>query len=194
MVSPQPRLPRYHVSKRCYLVDLTRFGPSCGWLWSPLSPVRRSNQGFWSSSTRREHVAAAVDDCTAPSTAVGCGESLPRDRCAAEPDLALRVNGLGTHNLALACLRCDAALLTVSTNEVFDGKKGAPYYEHERRNPVNAYARSKLAGEVYTQMHLSRFYIVRLAWLYARGTDNFPSFSRTTQIATSGPEGAGRQK
>lgn len=97
------------------------------------------------------------------------------DRCAREPDLALQVNGLGTHNLALACLRCDAALLTVSTNEVFDGRKGAPYHEYERRNPVNAYARSKLAGEVYTQMHLSRFYIVRPAWLYARGTNNFPS-------------------
>ena len=97
------------------------------------------------------------------------------DRCAREPELALRVNGLGTHNVALACRRCDAALLTVSTNEVFDGAKGAPYYEHEARSPTNAYARSKAAAEVYTQMHLSRFYIVRTAWLYARGGNNFPS-------------------
>lgn len=97
------------------------------------------------------------------------------DRCAREPELALRVNGLGTHNVALACLRCDAALLTVSTNEVFDGSKGAPYYEHEARHPINSYARSKVAAEIYTQMHLSRFYIVRTAWLYARGGNNFPS-------------------
>jgi dTDP-4-dehydrorhamnose reductase len=97
------------------------------------------------------------------------------DRCAREPELALQVNGLGTHNVALACLRCDAAMLAVSTNEVFDGRKGAPYYEHEARNPINAYARSKLAGEIYVQMHLSRFYIVRTAWLYARGGSNFPS-------------------
>jgi dTDP-4-dehydrorhamnose reductase len=97
------------------------------------------------------------------------------DRCAREPELALRVNGLGTHNVALACRRCDAALLTVSTNEVFDGAKGAPYYEHEARSPTNAYARSKAAAEAYTQMHLSRFYIVRTAWLYARGGINFPS-------------------
>jgi len=97
------------------------------------------------------------------------------DRCAREPELALRVNGLGTHNVALACRRCDAALLTVSTNEVFDGAKGAPYYEHEARSPTNTYARSKAAAEVYTQMHLSRFYIVRTAWLYARGGINFPS-------------------
>ena len=97
------------------------------------------------------------------------------DRCAREPELALRVNGLGTHNVALACQRCDAALLTVSTNEVFDGAKGAPYYEHEARNPINAYARSKAAAEVYTEMHLSRFYVVRTAWLYGKGGNNFPS-------------------
>ncbi|MBN1641307.1 MAG: dTDP-4-dehydrorhamnose reductase [Anaerolineae bacterium] len=97
------------------------------------------------------------------------------DRCAHEPELALQINGLGTHNIALACLRCNAALLTVSTNEVFDGQKGAPYYEHETRNPINAYGRSKLAAEVYTQMHLSRAYIVRTAWLYAPGGANFPS-------------------
>lgn len=95
------------------------------------------------------------------------------DRCAREPELALRVNGLGTHNLALACLRAGAALLTISTNEVFDGAKGAPYYEYETPNPINAYARSKLAAEFYTRLHLRRFYIVRTAWLYAPGGNNF---------------------
>lgn len=97
------------------------------------------------------------------------------DRCAREPELALRVNGLGTHNLALACLEAGAVLLTISTNEVFDGAKGAPYYEYEAANPINAYARSKLAAEFYTRLHLHRFYIVRTAWLYAPGGNNFPS-------------------
>jgi dTDP-4-dehydrorhamnose reductase len=97
------------------------------------------------------------------------------DRCAREPELALTVNGLGTHNIALACRRCSAAMLLVSTNEVFDGTKGQPYYEYEPPYPINAYARSKHAGEIYTQMHLARFYIVRTAWLYARGGNNFPA-------------------
>jgi dTDP-4-dehydrorhamnose reductase len=96
------------------------------------------------------------------------------ERCALEPELALRVNGLGTHNVALACQRCGAALLAVSSNEVFDGTKGRPYYEYEHPNPINAYAQSKLAGEAYTQMHLARFYIVRTAWLYASKGNNFP--------------------
>jgi dTDP-4-dehydrorhamnose reductase len=97
------------------------------------------------------------------------------DRCAREPELALRINGLGTQNVALACLRCNAALVAVSTNEVFDGLKGKPYYEHEQTRAINAYAESKLAAEVYVRMHLSRFYIVRTAWLYAQGGHNFAS-------------------
>jgi dTDP-4-dehydrorhamnose reductase len=96
------------------------------------------------------------------------------DRCAREPELALTINGLGTHNVALACQRCGAALLAVSTNEVFDGLKNKPYYEHEQTRAINAYAESKLAAEAYVRMHLTRFYIVRTAWLYARGGDNFP--------------------
>jgi len=96
------------------------------------------------------------------------------DRCAREPDLALRVNGLGTHNVALACLRCGAALLTVSTNEVFDGRRGQPYAEFDVPNPINPYARSKFAAEFYTRLHLSRFYVVRTAWLYGGGPSSFP--------------------
>ena len=97
------------------------------------------------------------------------------ERCAQDPELALRVNGLGTRNVALACQRCGAALVAVSTNEVFDGTKGRPYYEHEPPNPINAYARSKWAGEVYARMFLTHLYIVRTAWLYGRGGNNFPA-------------------
>ncbi len=111
----------------------------------------------------------------APEVVVHTAALTDVELCAREPELALRVNGLGTHNVALACQRCDAALVAVSSNEVFDGSKGRPYYEYEQRNAINAYARSKLAGEVYAQMHLSRFYIVRTAWLYAQGGNNFPA-------------------
>jgi dTDP-4-dehydrorhamnose reductase len=124
--------------------------------------------------TDAQAISRAICDF-APDVVIHTAALTNVDRCAQEPELALRINGLGTHNVALACQRCDAALLTISTNEVFDGKKGAPYYEYERCQAINPYARSKLAGEVYTRMHLARFYIVRTAWLYARGGDNFPA-------------------
>ncbi len=96
------------------------------------------------------------------------------DRCAREPALAYRVNGMGTQNVALAAQAVGAELLTVSTNEVFDGCASAPYHEWDARRPINPYGRSKLAAEWYTQNLCSRFYIVRTAWLYAAGGSNFP--------------------
>jgi dTDP-4-dehydrorhamnose reductase len=64
-------------------------------------------------------------------------------------------------------------MVYVSTNEVFDGTKGEPYLEFDQPNPINAYAKSKLAGEFFTRTLLNRFYIVRTAWLYAQGGNNF---------------------
>lgn len=95
--------------------------------------------------------------------------------CEADPELAMRVNGEGTRHVALACRESGAAMLYVSTNEVFDGQKGEPYLESDEAKPINAYGRCKLAGERYVQSILDRFYIVRTAWLYAAGGNNFPS-------------------
>jgi dTDP-4-dehydrorhamnose reductase len=96
------------------------------------------------------------------------------DGAARDPVAAFRINAFGTQNVALACQKCGAALLYVSTNEVFDGKKDAPYLEHDPANPINAYGKSKLAGEWYARHLLEKFYIVRTAWLYARGGQKFP--------------------
>jgi len=101
--------------------------------------------------------------------------------CARDPDLAYRVNGMGTQNVALAAAEVRAEMLYVSTNEVFDGQATEPYHEWAPRNPINAYGRSKLAGEWYVQSLLTRFYIVRTAWLYAPGGRNFPH--RILQLA-----------
>ncbi len=96
------------------------------------------------------------------------------DGCAQDPDLAYRVNGMGTQNLALAAASAGAEFMQISTNEVFDGAATEPYHEWATCRPINAYGRSKLAGEWYTQHLLSRFYIVRTAWLYAVEGRNFP--------------------
>ena len=60
------------------------------------------------------------------------------DGCAKDPDLAFRVNALGTQNVALACQKANAAMVHISTNEVFDGRKGAAYLEYEDRNPIKS--------------------------------------------------------
>jgi dTDP-4-dehydrorhamnose reductase len=95
------------------------------------------------------------------------------DGCERDPKMAFRVNALGTQNIALACSRCGAAMVHVSTNDIFDGKLGRPYYEWDPPSPQSVYARSKAAAEFHVRTLLQRFYIVRTAWLYAQGGSNF---------------------
>ncbi len=96
------------------------------------------------------------------------------DGCARNPLEAYRVNALGTQNIALACQRANAAMLYISTNEVFDGTKDSPYLEFDPPHAINPYGASKLAGEHIVQMLLDHAYIVRTAWLYSHGGNNFP--------------------
>lgn len=94
-------------------------------------------------------------------------------RCEREPDVALLYNGAGAQNVAVACGCVGAAMVHVSTNEVFDGAQTEPYRESDEPHPLNAYGRSKLEGERLIQESLPQHYIVRTAWLYGHGGNNF---------------------
>lgn len=95
------------------------------------------------------------------------------DACARDFEKALRINGYGAQNVAVAAAEIGAAMLYISTNEVFDGKCCAPYHEYDARGPINPYAYSKLAGEKAVMAVNPRHYIVRTAWLFAHGGRNF---------------------
>ncbi len=94
--------------------------------------------------------------------------------CEQDPARAILVNGEAAAIVADACRDIDAAMVYVSTNEVFDGEKATPYSEDDAPNPINAYGRSKLAGEERAREALERFCIVRTSWLYGPGRDSFP--------------------
>lgn len=108
------------------------------------------------------------------------------DGCARDPDLAYRINGLGTKYVALACRRLGAPLLYISTNEVFPGDGDRPYGEYDQARPVNAYGRSKWAGEQAVRELLDCFYIVRVAWLFG-GERNF--IRTVLRLAANPPPG-----
>lgn len=93
--------------------------------------------------------------------------------CALDPAKALRVNGLGTGNLAAVTAQCGIPMLYVSTNEVFDGALDRAYTEIDQPNPINAYGYSKWYGERALAGVNPRHYIVRSAWLFAHGGRNF---------------------
>ncbi|MEO5618355.1 MAG: dTDP-4-dehydrorhamnose reductase [Candidatus Eisenbacteria bacterium] len=95
------------------------------------------------------------------------------DDCESDPDGALLVNGLGARNAALAAAGCGGALLTVSSDFVFDGATSTPYREYDAAHPINVYGASKWAGEQAIREVGGRFIIVRTAWLFGPGGSNF---------------------
>ncbi len=94
------------------------------------------------------------------------------DGCARDPERAYRINALGTQYVALGCRRISAPLVYISTNEVFPGDANTPYSEYDPPRPINAYGRSKWAGEQIVRELLASFFIVRVAWLFG-GPRNF---------------------
>jgi dTDP-4-dehydrorhamnose reductase len=86
---------------------------------------------------------------------------------------ATEINGAAVEVVAKACAAAGAALLHVSTDYVFAGDATAPYPEDAATAPVNAYGRSKLAGERAVLAHGG--YVVRTSWLYGEHGRNFVS-------------------
>lgn len=111
----------------------------------------------------------------APDVVINAAAWTNVDAAESNPDAAYAVNALGPKYLAEGCEQCGAALVHVSTNEVFPGQPGRFYREYDPCDARSVYARSKLAGERAVMALCRRFYIVRVAWLFGPGGVNFPS-------------------
>jgi dTDP-4-dehydrorhamnose reductase len=90
------------------------------------------------------------------------------ENCEREPEKAFAVNALGPRNLAFVARDLDAVLLHVSTDYVFDGSKGSPYFEEDEPRPLNAYGITKLAGEHFVRATTAKHFVVRTSGLYGK--------------------------
>ncbi|MBA3380492.1 MAG: dTDP-4-dehydrorhamnose reductase [Actinobacteria bacterium] len=88
------------------------------------------------------------------------------DGAETDPEAAAAANVGGTANVA----RLGAPLVAFSSDYVFDGRKGEPYVESDRPNPLSAYGRTKLHGEAAAG---SDAWIVRTSWLFGPIGNNF---------------------
>ncbi|MEK7367883.1 MAG: dTDP-4-dehydrorhamnose reductase [candidate division NC10 bacterium] len=123
--------------------------------------------------TRPEQVRAALEESRA-ALVFHCAAYTDVDGAEADPAGAMRVNGEGTANVAAACRGVGAGLVYLSTDYVFDGRKRTPYREEDAADSLNAYGRSKWAGEEAVRVaRLDGAWIIRSAWLYGAGGKNF---------------------
>jgi dTDP-4-dehydrorhamnose reductase len=125
-------------------------------------------------------------DVTHADAVVNAAALADVDRCEREPELAWQVNADGVRWLAQVCRERSAALVHVSTDYVFDGKKDSPYLEDDLASPVQVYGKSKLAGEQNALSIASRALVVRTSWLFSRHGKNFPN--RVLAAAREGGE------
>ncbi len=88
------------------------------------------------------------------------------DKCEEDETPAFQVNTFGSKNLAQVCKEVGAVLVQISTDYVFDGKKGKPYIESDCPRPLSIYGISKLAGEYCVQYTLDKYLIIRTTGLY----------------------------
>ena len=108
-----------------------------------------------------------------PDLVIHAAAATDVDGCEREPEMAFLANALATRHVAQASAACDAQLLYVSTNFVFDGSKTSPYHEFDDPAPISVYGASKLAGEAEARATSARCHIVRTAMVFAPQGRNF---------------------
>lgn len=90
------------------------------------------------------------------------------ENCENRPEMSFAVNALGPKNLGLMAKEHDGVLMHVSTDYVFDGRKGSPYVEEDPPGPLNTYGITKLAGECFARCTTEKHFVVRTSALYGK--------------------------
>ena len=121
-----------------------------------------------------------------PEVVINCAAWTDVDGCERNPDKAYAVNAFGPENLARASREVEAEFVTISTDYVFDGEKGAPYTQEDKPRPISVYGEAKLDGERRSQREYDRTLIVRTGFIFGMGGKNF--LSRVVDLAREGKQ------
>ena len=108
-----------------------------------------------------------------PDAVVNCAAYTNVDGAEEEREAAFRLNGEAPGIVSGAAASVGAKVVHLSSDYVFDGRKGEPYVESDAPAPLSAYGASKLAGEAPTAAANPRHFVVRSAWLFGLGGRNF---------------------
>ncbi|HEX8534431.1 MAG TPA: dTDP-4-dehydrorhamnose reductase [Allosphingosinicella sp.] len=117
--------------------------------------------------------AAAAVRRAAPDVVINAAAYTAVDLAEDEPERAMRINGDAAGEIAAAARGVGAAIVQISTDYVFDGRRPTPYREDASTAPLGAYGRSKLAGEEQVRRSNPDHLILRTAWVYSPFGQNF---------------------
>jgi dTDP-4-dehydrorhamnose reductase len=108
-----------------------------------------------------------------PAVVVNAGAYNGVDRAEQEPAVAFAVNAEGPGRLAELCRAGGIPLVHLSSDYVFDGRGSEPYRVDHPVAPLGVYGRSKAAGEEAVRTAFGEHVIVRTAWVFSEGGQNF---------------------
>ena len=84
------------------------------------------------------------------------------------------INAVGTRNIAQVCKTLDCKMVYISTDYVFNGQGETPWQpDCKDYRPLNVYGQTKLEGELAVADNLSKYFIVRIAWVFGLNGNNF---------------------
>lgn len=108
-----------------------------------------------------------------PDAIIHCAAYTAVDKAEDEYGRAMDVNAKGTLALAKAAKKIDAKMLYISTDYVFNGQGTEPFTVDAATAPLNVYGLTKLFGEEAVQLELSKYFIVRISWVFGKNGNNF---------------------
>lgn len=108
-----------------------------------------------------------------PEAIINCGAYTAVDQAEVEVATAFAVNATAVGALASVAASRVIPFVTVSTDYVFDGMARDPYVESSPTGPLNAYGRSKLAGEAAALAAHPGALVIRTSWVFSATHDNF---------------------
>lgn len=112
----------------------------------------------------------------APDAVVHCAAWTAVDAAEEEENQpkVMAINAIGSKYIAEACKKIDCKLVYISTDYVFNGEGTEPWQaDCKEYDPLNVYGWSKLEGEKAVSDVLSKYFIVRIAWVFGKNGNNF---------------------
>ncbi len=122
--------------------------------------------------TDEESVNRVIKE-SAPDAVIHCAAYTAVDAAEDHMELCRKVNAAGTEHIAKVCRELDIKMMYISTDYVFNGQGTRPWNPDDIREPLNVYGQTKYEGELAVEENLTRYFIVRIAWVFGVNGKNF---------------------